>query len=127
MHFSVWALHVLLESFLLLVVEDFADLVVRLKANWPHPGETILTGQALVLRDPHRGVMQVLKDWLNFGLLIVGEIELDRQDFQLIIGARHIVLHGGLALSAFVDRAGCGSRLLRGHIQCEDQDGPERE
>ena len=42
MHLSVRSLHVQLELLLLFVVEDCADLVVRLVANWPHLGETLL-------------------------------------------------------------------------------------
>ena len=42
MHVCVWSLHVLFELFLLFVVEDFADLAMRLEAKWPHPGETLL-------------------------------------------------------------------------------------
>jgi NmrA-like family len=51
MHLRMRSLHILLELFLLLVIEDSADLVVRLVANWPHPGQTLIARQALVLRE----------------------------------------------------------------------------
>jgi hypothetical protein len=42
MHISVWTLHVLFEFLLLLLIQRCLDLVVRLVAKWPYPGETIL-------------------------------------------------------------------------------------
>ena len=75
MHLTVRPLFVLIELLLLVVVKDAANPAVGLHALGPHLGQTLFVRQAFVLHEFLRGIMQVLQDRLDFGLLIAGKIK----------------------------------------------------
>jgi hypothetical protein len=61
-------------ALLLVVIKDAANPAVGLHALGPHLGQTLFVRQVFVLHEFLRGIMQVLQDRLDFGLLIAGKI-----------------------------------------------------
>jgi len=120
MHLRVRPLQVLIELFLLVVVQDLADLFVGLIALGPHLGQALLARQAFILHELLLGVMQFLEDWYDSGLLIAGEIELLGQHFQHLPDYRHVFLCGALAVFVLVSTTKSLSGLLRGRGQCDN-------
>ena len=82
MHLRVRALQVLIEFFLLVIAQDFADLLVGIHAQRPDLTQELFVRRAFVLHELQRGIMQFLQDGFDFGLLIDGEIKLRGSTFS---------------------------------------------
>src|SRR5208283_3399583 len=85
MHLRVRPLLILIELFLLIVVEEAAHPTVGLQALGPHLSQTLFVRQAFVLHELLRRIMQLLEDRLNFGLLITGKFKFPGQHLQLFV------------------------------------------
>ena len=110
MHLRVRALQVLIEFFLLVIAQDFADLLVGIHPQRPDLTKELFVRRAFALYEVQRGIMQFLQDGFDFGLLIDGEIKLLGQHLQLISDVWQDDALGG-AFSGLAGRCG----LLRQH------------
>lgn len=76
MHLRVRPLLVLIELFLLVIVQDGADSFVGLVALGPHFGVALFARQMFVLRELFRCVMQLLHNGFDLDLLLAREAKL---------------------------------------------------